>query len=108
MTIRYLAPLALGLIPFSAPAQTIEPKQLEQSVRTLASDLFEGRAPGTVGEDRTIGYLVARFEALGLEPGAADGQWVQRVPLLHTLLGNAERLGVSAQRAHAGDVPDGA
>ncbi len=95
MTMRYLAPLALGLLPLPVLAQTIEPQRLEQSVRTLASDLFEGRAPGTVGEERTIGYLIGRFEAMGLEPGGPDGQWVQPVPLLHTRLGKAEKLGVA-------------
>jgi Zn-dependent M28 family amino/carboxypeptidase len=91
-----LIALALGLTAaLPLHAQTIEPQRLEQSVRTLASDLFEGRAPGTVGEQRTIGYLVARFEALGLEPGGPDGQWVQTVPLLHTKLGAAETLGVT-------------
>ncbi len=95
MTIRTLA-LALGLTAaLPVQAETIEPQRLEQSVRTLASDLFEGRAPGTIGEERTIGYLVARFEALGLEPGGPDGQWVQTVPLLHTRLGKAETLGLT-------------
>ena len=65
--------LALGLsaaplLPAAAQAQAIAPDRLESSVRTLASDLFQGRAPGTIGEERTIGYLVGRFEALGLEP----------------------------------------
>ncbi|GBH30300.1 M28 family metallopeptidase [Sphingobium xenophagum] len=86
--------LALGLLALPAHAQTVAPQQLEQSVRVLASDLFEGRAPGTVGEERTIGYLVGRFQALGLEPGGPDGQWVQSVPLLHTQLGQAATLGV--------------
>ncbi|RJG55466.1 M20/M25/M40 family metallo-hydrolase [Sphingobium terrigena] len=87
--------LALSLLALPAHAQTVAPQQLEQSVRVLASDLFEGRAPGTVGEERTIGYLVGRFQALGLEPGGPDGQWVQSVPLLHTRLGKAETLGVT-------------
>jgi Zn-dependent M28 family amino/carboxypeptidase len=98
MTLRFLS-LALGLIALPATARTIEPKALEQSVRTLASDLFEGRAPGTPGEERTIGYLVGRFEALGLEPGGPDGQWVQPVPLLHTRLGKAEALAVTQGEA---------
>ncbi|MEG8221975.1 M28 family metallopeptidase [Sphingomonas sp. HH69] len=97
MTIRTLG-LALALtaaLPASLAAQTTDPQQLAHSVRTLASDLFEGRAPGTIGEERTIGYLVGRFQALGLEPGGPDGQWVQSVPLLHTRLGKAEKLGVA-------------
>ncbi|MGV8943298.1 M28 family metallopeptidase [Thermomonas sp.] len=63
--------------------------------RTLASDQFEGRAPGTPGEDKTIGYLIGRFEALGLEPGGVDGSWVQPVPLLHTQLGKPETFAVT-------------
>ncbi|AOF96243.1 M28 family metallopeptidase [Sphingobium sp. RAC03] len=97
MTIRTLG-LALALtaaLPASLAAQTTDPQQLAHSVSTLASDLFEGRAPGTIGEERTISYLVGRFQALGLEPGGPDGQWVQSVPLLHTRLGKAERLGVA-------------
>ena len=99
MTVRTML-LALGLsaaplLPAAAQAQAIAPDRLESSVRTLASDLFQGRAPGTIGEERTIGYLVGRFEALGLEPGGPDGQWVQTVPLLHTQLGTPTQLAVT-------------
>lgn len=97
--LKILLPLLALSFSLAANAQTpaspIDPKQIESSVRTLSSDLFEGRAPGTAGEDRTIGYLVARFAALGLEPGGPDGQWTQPVPLLHTKLGAAETLHVS-------------
>ena len=89
MTLRTLALLA-ALLASATPAfakQTIDPARLTETVKTLASDTFEGRAPGTAGEDRTVGYLIARFQALGLEPGGPNGQWVQTVPLLHTRLG---------------------
>jgi Zn-dependent M28 family amino/carboxypeptidase len=92
---RYFALCAALAFAPSLHAQTIDPARLEQSVRTLASDPFEGRAPGTAGEERTIGYLVGRFEALGLKPGGPDGQWVQPVPLLHTRLGQAQTLAVA-------------
>jgi Zn-dependent M28 family amino/carboxypeptidase len=74
------------------PAAAADPVRLTETVRTLASELFEGRAPGTAGEERTIGYLVARFQGLGLEPGGPDGAWVQKVPLLHTRLGTPRTL----------------
>ena len=79
---------------FAAPAaaQDISAANLTQTVRTLASDQFQGRAPGTVGEERTIGYLIGRLEALGLEPAGENGGWTQRVPLLHTTLGTPARL----------------
>jgi len=48
----------------------------------LAGDDFEGRAPATPGEDRTVEYLTREFAALGLEPGNPDGTWVQNVPLV--------------------------
>lgn len=91
-TARFAALLAATIaLPVSAQVAT-DPARIEQSVRTLSSDLFEGRAPGTRGEDRTIGYLVARFQALGLEPAGPDGGWVQKVPLIHTRLGTPRTL----------------
>ena len=47
----------------------------------LSSDQFEGRMPGTRGEELTIALLTKRFAAAGLEPGN-NGSWVQRVPLV--------------------------
>ena len=50
----------------------------------LAADDFQGRAPGTEGETRTIAWLTEQFRALGLEPGGENGGWTQRVPLIRT------------------------
>ena len=74
----------------SAPAQDvpakneIDPQRLSAITRTLSSDEFEGRAPGTVGETKTITYLVEQFKAAGLEPAGQDGSYVQVVPLVRT------------------------
>jgi len=86
----FAAPVAAQSTPDAAGA--IEADNLVQTVRTLASDQFQGRAPGTAGEDRTIGYLIGRLQALGLEPGGKDGRWTQAVPLLHTRLGTPDTL----------------
>jgi len=51
----------------------ISAEQLSRVTQVLASDEFEGRAPGTPGEDRTIAYLVEQFSALGLQPGGENG-----------------------------------
>ena len=88
------AAAVLGATPLAA--QDISADRLAETVKVLASDTFEGRAPGTPGEDRTIGYLIGRFQALGLEPGGADGSWTQEVPLLRTQLGSATRFAVNA------------
>ena len=99
-TRRLILAAALVAAPLhTAVAQaqiSIDAERLTETVRTLASDTFEGRAPGTRGEDRTLGYLIARFEALGLEPAGTDGGWLQKVPLLHTRLGTPARLAFDA------------
>ncbi len=51
-------------------------------IRTLASDEFGGRAPGSPGEDKTVAFLVEQFKAAGAEPGNPDGTWIQKVPLV--------------------------
>lgn len=49
--------------------------------RELSTDEFEGRMPGTIGEELTVALLTEKFEAAGLQPGN-DGSWVQNVPLV--------------------------
>lgn len=56
--------------------------RFDQNVKTLSSDAFEGRAPASEGEKKTIAYIIAQMKAAGLEPGGADGEWTQPVPLL--------------------------
>src|SRR5436190_14977920 len=50
--------------------------------KTLSSDEYEGRAPGTKGETLTVAYLVDQFRKIGLKPGNTDGSYVQKVPLV--------------------------
>jgi Zn-dependent M28 family amino/carboxypeptidase len=88
---KSLLPLALAALALSAPAVAadgVSPDRLSADVRILASDAFEGRAPGTPGETRTIDWLIGRFKALGLQPGGRAGSWTQPVPLVHTRLGS--------------------
>ena len=81
---RLLALPILALLAASAPTGGADPARMSVMVRTLASPEFEGRGPGTAGEARTVDWLVARFAALGLEPGGADGSFIQKVPMIHT------------------------
>jgi Zn-dependent M28 family amino/carboxypeptidase len=82
-----LAALAPAVFPASEPAAlapaiaAINTKEFLAVVADLASDDFEGRSPGTPGEDRTVAYLVAKFKALGLKPGNPDGTFLQAVPM---------------------------
>jgi Zn-dependent M28 family amino/carboxypeptidase len=55
-----------------------------EHTKVLASDAFEGRAPGTKGEELTVAYLVGQLKKIGLRPGNPDGTWVQEVRLVGT------------------------
>jgi Zn-dependent M28 family amino/carboxypeptidase len=65
-----------------AASQSMRESRWRADVRFLSSDLLEGRAPGTRGEELARGYVAARFEAIGLEPGAHGGAWEQPVELV--------------------------
>ena len=62
--------------------EKITAEVLEKHISTLASDEFEGRAPGTKGEAKTIEYLTESFAAAGLKPGNPDGTWIQKATML--------------------------
>jgi hypothetical protein len=68
------------------PTPHIDMQRMSDITHTLASDAFQGRAPGTPGEDKTIPYVVEQFKAAGLEPAGENGGWTQEVPLIHTQL----------------------
>jgi Zn-dependent M28 family amino/carboxypeptidase len=61
----------------------LDPADFAEHVRVLASDDFEGRAPGTPGEEKTVAYLKAQFERMGLKPGNGDS-YFQVVPMMET------------------------
>ena len=65
----------------SSAEATVTSNALRQHISVLASDRFEGRAPGTRGEELTVAYLVNEFKKMGLEPGNPDGSYFQPVPL---------------------------
>ncbi len=64
-----------------AALATITTDDLVNHVLVLGSDEFEGRFPGTPGEQKTLEYLQAEAERIGLQPGAGDG-WFQEVQLV--------------------------
>jgi Zn-dependent M28 family amino/carboxypeptidase len=64
-----------------AAMATITTDDLVNHVLVLGSDEYEGRFPGTPGEEKTLEYLRTEAERIGLEPGAGDG-WFQEVQLV--------------------------
>jgi Zn-dependent M28 family amino/carboxypeptidase len=65
----------------AAALASITSDELMNHIKVLASDEYEGRAPGTKGEELTVNYLTDQFKKLGLKPGNPDGTYVQKVPL---------------------------
>lgn len=91
--IAMLALCACATVPASPPASVPEtanedsdiPKMtttiMKDMVRELASDAYEGRAPGTPGDTKAVAYIEQQFAAAGLQPGN-KGSWTQAVPLV--------------------------
>ena len=65
---------------------SISTERMSEIARVLALDEFQGRAPGTAGEDKTITYLIQQFHMAGLEPAGENGTWTQTVPMIRTQL----------------------
>src|SRR6266513_4433194 len=61
--------------------EAITPDGLLSHIKILASDEFEGRAPGTKGEELSVQYISDQFKQIGLKPENPDGIYTQEVPL---------------------------
>src|ERR1700704_4460940 len=61
--------------------EAITPDGLLAHIKVLASDEFEGRAPGSKGEELSVKYITEQFKKIGLKPGNPDGTYTQEVPL---------------------------
>lgn len=86
---KFLLAVAACALPLvaSAAVTSAQPDtgRMREDIRVLSSDAFEGRAPNSAGEEKTVAYLVEQLKAIGLQPGGdlKDGQraWTQDVPL---------------------------
>jgi Zn-dependent M28 family amino/carboxypeptidase len=78
---------AIGRVRAQAPQpktalESISADRMLASIRTLSSDKFQGRGPGTIGEDLTLAYLQKQFRDMALDPGNPNGTYLQSVPLV--------------------------
>src|SRR4051812_3661250 len=77
-----LASFALAAdAPPKAALDAITADELMKHIKVLASDEFEGRAPGSKGEELSVKYITEQFKALGLKAGNPNGSYTQEVPL---------------------------
>lgn len=122
MTLRYLgllaavSTLAIACSPANGPEPTPAESELahqpmvdedgyvdyrfsenyREHLRTLSSDEFEGRAPGTRGEELTIDYVTEVFQQHSIEP-LNDGSYLQPVPLVRIAPTRVTNLTVNRQ-----------
>lgn len=74
----------------------VSTEDLSMHIKVLASDEFAGRAPGTIGEEKTVAYLTQQFQRLGLKPGNGDS-YVQTVPMVESLVSTDSRMTVNSK-----------
>jgi Zn-dependent M28 family amino/carboxypeptidase len=78
---------AAAAAPSNLPAElkpaldSVTADDILRHTKTLSSDEFEGRGPGTRGEELSVKYISDEFKRMGLKPGNPDGTYVQKVPL---------------------------
>ena len=58
-------------------AAVITAEILRAPIAELSDDSYEGRGPGTAGDEKARQYMIGQLEAIGFEPAAADGSWEQ-------------------------------
>jgi Zn-dependent M28 family amino/carboxypeptidase len=76
-----VAALLLSGCATTATRPAIGLETLQRVTQALSTDEMQGRAPGTVGEERATALIAQEFERAGLQPGN-NGSWFQDVPLV--------------------------
>lgn len=68
--------------PLESSIRQIQAERILRNIKMLASDDFEGRAPGTRGEQLTTEYIAEQFKDAGALPGNPNGTFFQTVPMI--------------------------
>ncbi|MDX1480456.1 MAG: M28 family peptidase, partial [Woeseiaceae bacterium] len=81
------SPSAVTAEPAAAPAAEEAVRQItadgmREYVVEISHDRYEGRGPGSRGDEAARRWLADRMDEMGLEPGAADGSWEQPFDLV--------------------------
>ena len=91
-------PAAVTAPEITVPA--LSEATMKAVTKELSLDSYEGRAPGSAGEVKTVAYLIEKFKAAGLEPGT-KGSWTQDVPLVEITAKNVSSLSVADKAGKA-------
>jgi Zn-dependent M28 family amino/carboxypeptidase len=91
--------VAIGALP-QVEVPALSEATMKDVTRELSLDSYEGRAPGSVGEEKTVAYLISKYKAAGLEPGN-NGSWTQDVPLIEITAKNVSALTIADRSGKA-------
>jgi Zn-dependent M28 family amino/carboxypeptidase len=95
-----LAPV-VDITPFTAEAEqaaaSIDADTLREVVAEIASDGYEGRGPGSAGDERTRAYLAQALERMGFAPAGPGRQWEQPFELVGIETAQPEQWTFSAE-----------
>jgi hypothetical protein len=92
-------PLLAQPTPVKEAFENVRPDAIRAHIRFLASDLLEGRGPGTRGDALATNYIATQLEAMGLQPAGDNGTYFQKVSLLG--------ISTDANASHVGFVRNG-
>ncbi|MFM8272331.1 MAG: M28 family peptidase [Gemmata sp.] len=109
--LRRLFPALGALLVALPPAPAADPPavsadRIKADVALLASDRFEGRGPGTRGEELTTDHIAAEFKKAGLKPTGAAGGYLQPVPLIRVFTSPKSTLRATKGKVAFDVVPD--
>ena len=97
--------LPFALVSAAAPSPQISVQTLKTVDKELSSDAYEGRAPTTPAEDKTVAYIIAQMKTAGLKPGN-KGSWTQDVPMVESTFTNISPLVFSGGSAPVSLAPN--
>lgn len=81
-TINPFGSATVSPLPF---AKTITISDLKKHLEIIASDDFEGRETGTVGNQKAAEYIAGVFKNMGLPPTGENGSYFQRMSFSWTM-----------------------
>jgi len=87
------------VVPSVRDADLISTTDLGRRIERLASDEFEGRAPGTEGGVKASQYIADEMKSVGLEPANSNGTYFQSVVLTAASALPASTLSISRDGA---------
>jgi len=79
--------------------ESITVDDMKNRISVLASDEFLGRAPATIGEEKTINYLAEQFKQIGLKPASGDS-YFQEVSLVKLTADASMKLNISGGKSN--------